>query len=131
MTGLPPQRQSLNFRGLDLATQQSGQFRGLSRLSIRGNARLRAVFWMAAIVGVRMRENSFRAKYEHDMRADPGSANRERKASLAIAVKIARVAFAPATPVVGSYRPSGVSFHVISRSSDLPQHQPASINCKP
>src|SRR5579864_117880 len=55
-------RQFLKFCGFDLATEQSGQFRGLSRLSKRGNARLRAVFWMAASVAVRMRENSFRAQ---------------------------------------------------------------------
>jgi transposase len=78
-------RQFLKFCGLDLATEQSGQFRGLSRLSKRGNARLRAVFWMAASVAVRMRENSFRAKYERYMRNDPGSADRKRKAYVAVA----------------------------------------------
>src|SRR3984957_5260517 len=67
-------RQFLKFCGFDLATAQSGQFRALSRLSKRGNARLRAVFWMAASVAVRMRENSFRAKFERYMRSDPGSA---------------------------------------------------------
>jgi len=87
-------RQFLKFCGLDLATEQSGQFRGLSRLSKRGNARLRAVFWMAASVAVRMRENSFRAKYERYMRNDPGSADRKRKAYVAVAAKIARVAYA-------------------------------------
>jgi transposase len=87
-------RQFLKFCGLDLATQQSGQFRGLSKLSKRGNARLRAVFWMAASVAVRMRENSFRAKFERYMRSDPGSADRKRKAYVAVAAKIARVAYA-------------------------------------
>jgi transposase len=87
-------RQFLKFCGLDLATEQSGQFRGLSRLSKRGNARLRTVFWMAASVAVRMRENSFRAKYERYMRADPGSADRKRKAYVAVAAKVARVAYA-------------------------------------
>jgi transposase len=87
-------RQFLKFCGFDLATEQSGQFRGLSRLSKRGNARLRAVFWMAASVAVRMRENSFRAKYERYMRSDPGSADRKRKAYVAVAAKIARVAYA-------------------------------------
>jgi transposase len=55
-------RQFLKFCGFDLATEPSGQFRGLSRLSKRGNARLRAVFWMAAGVAVRMRENSDRIR---------------------------------------------------------------------
>jgi transposase len=87
-------RQFLKFCGFDLATEQSGQFRGLSRLSKRGNARLRAVFWMAASVAVRMRENSFRAKFERYMRSDPGNADRKRKAYVAVAAKIARVTFA-------------------------------------
>lgn len=87
-------RQFLKFCGFDLATEQSGQFRGLSRLSKRGNARLRAVFWMAASVAVRMRENSFRAKFERYMRSDPGSADRKRKAYVAVAAKIARVTYA-------------------------------------
>jgi transposase len=87
-------RQFLKFCGFDLATEQSGQFRGLSRLSKRGNARLRAVFWMAASVAVRMRENSFRAKFERYMRSNPGNADRKRKAYVAVAAKIARVTFA-------------------------------------
>jgi transposase len=87
-------RQFLKFCGFDLATEQSGQFRGLSRLSKRGNARLRAVFWMAASVAVRMRENSFRAKFERYVRSDPGNADRKRKAYVAVAAKVARVAYA-------------------------------------
>jgi transposase len=87
-------RQFLKFCGFDLATEQSGQFRGLSRLSKRGNARLRAVFWMAASVAVRMRENSFRAKFERYMRSDPGSTDRKRKAYVAVAAKVARVTYA-------------------------------------
>jgi len=87
-------RQFLKFCGFDLATEQSGQFRGLSRLSKRGNARLRAVFWMSASVAVRMRENSFRAKFERYMRSDPSSADRKRKAYVAVAAKIARVTYA-------------------------------------
>ena len=87
-------RQFLKFCGFDLATEQSGQFRGLSRLSKPSNARLRAVFWMAASVAVRMRENSFWAKFERYMRSDPGSADRKRKAYVAVAAKIARVTYA-------------------------------------
>lgn len=87
-------RQFLKFCGLDLATEQSGQFRGRSRLSKHGNARLRTVFWMAASVAVRMRENSFRAKFERYIRTDPGSADRKRKAYVAVAAKVARVAYA-------------------------------------
>ena len=56
-------RQFLKFCGLNLATRQSGQFRGHTRLSKYGNARLRKAFWMAAQVAVRQRENNFRDKY--------------------------------------------------------------------
>jgi transposase len=87
-------RQFLKFCGLDLATEQSGQFRGQSRLSKRGNARLRAVFWMAACVAVRIRENSFRTKFDRYMRNDSSNADRRRKAYVAVSAKVARVAFA-------------------------------------
>jgi transposase len=40
-------RQFLKFCGLDLSTQQSGQYRGLTRLSKFGNARLRRTLWIA------------------------------------------------------------------------------------
>lgn len=38
-------RQFPKFCGLDLATSQSGTFRGRTRLSKYGNARLRRTFW--------------------------------------------------------------------------------------
>lgn len=41
-------RQFLKFYGLDLASCQSGTFRGRAKLSKYGNARLRRTFWMAA-----------------------------------------------------------------------------------
>jgi len=56
-------RQFLKFCGFDLSTQQSGRFRGSSKLSKRGNARLRYVFWIATIVAIHQKENTFRAKY--------------------------------------------------------------------
>jgi len=40
-------RQYLKFCGLDLSTSQSGQFRGQSKLSKRGNRRLRCAYWFA------------------------------------------------------------------------------------
>ena len=40
-------RQFLKFCGLDLATYQSGKFRGQTKLSKYGNARLRRALWMA------------------------------------------------------------------------------------
>lgn len=84
-------RQFLKFCGFDLATHQSGQYRGQSRLSKHGNARLRCAFWMAAQIAVRMKENSFRYKYERYLRGSPGDPDAKRKALVAVAAKIARV----------------------------------------
>ena len=49
---------------------------------------------MAATVAVRLRENSFRDKFERYLRRDPLSADRKRMAYVAVAVaaKMARVA---------------------------------------
>jgi transposase len=70
-------RQFLKFCGLDLSSQQSGQFRGVTKLSKYGNARLRCAFWMAATIAVRQTENSFRDKFERYIRRDPASADRK------------------------------------------------------
>jgi len=87
-------RQFLKFCGLDLAKRQSGASRGKEHLSKRGNARLRCAFWMAGTVAVRMRENSFRNKYERYIRSDPIDPDLKRKALTAIMAKMARVAYA-------------------------------------
>ena len=49
-------RQFLKFCGLDLATCQSGTFRGRTKLSRYGNARLRRTCWMApqVVIGARV-----------------------------------------------------------------------------
>jgi transposase len=86
-------RQFLKYCGLDLAKSQSGERRGQERLSKRGNARLRFAFWFAATIAVRMRENSFRNKYERYIQNDPKNADRKRKALTAVAAKMARVAY--------------------------------------
>lgn len=86
-------RQFLKYCGFDLAKQQSGTHRGREQLSKRGNARLRLAFWLAGVGAVRMRENSFRDKYERYIRAMPGDADRRRKALTAVAAKMARVAY--------------------------------------
>jgi transposase len=88
----PHHRQFLKFCGFDLCTQQSGQFRGMSRLSKHGNARLRYAFWMAANGAVRMRQNTFREKYARYIKTDPQNPDRKRKALCAVAAKVARVA---------------------------------------
>jgi transposase len=87
-------RQFLKFCGLDLATHQSGQFRGRTMLSKFGNARLRRAFWMAAHVAIRQRDNSFRAKYERYIARDRDNADLKRKALTAITAKMARTVHA-------------------------------------
>ena len=87
-------RQFLKFCGLDLATYQSGQFRGQTKLSKFGNARLRRTFWVAAQVAIRQRDNSFRAKYERYIAKDRDNADLKRKALTAITAKVARTAHA-------------------------------------
>jgi transposase len=87
-------RQFLKFCGLDLATYQSGQFRGQTRISKFGNARLRRVLWMAAQVAIRQPENSFRAKYARYIEKDRDSPDLKRKAMTAITAKMARTAHA-------------------------------------
>lgn len=87
-------RQFLKFCGLDLFTHQSGTFRGRTKLSKFGNARLRRTFWMAGQIAIRQRDNSFRDKFERYVEADPSSPDRRRKALTAIAAKMARTAHA-------------------------------------
>jgi transposase len=86
-------RQFLKFCGLHLSTQQSGQFRGTTKLSKYGNARLRCAFWMAATIATHQKENSFRYKFERYLRKDPTSADRKRMAYVAVAAKMARVVY--------------------------------------
>jgi transposase len=90
-------RQFLKYCGFDLCTEQSGQFRGTTHLSKRGNARLRYACWMAGAVAVRMQQNSFRRKFEDYMRSDPRNPDRRRKAYTAVAAKMARVVYALVT----------------------------------
>lgn len=86
-------RQFLKFCGLDLATHQSGQFRGQSKLSKYGNARLRRAFWMAGQVAISQRENSFRDKYQRYIARERDNRDLRRKALTAVAAKMARVTY--------------------------------------
>ena len=90
-------RQFLKYCGFDLCTEQSGQFRGTTHLSKRGNARLRYACWMAGAVAIRMQQNSFRRKFDDYMRSDPLNKDRRRKAYTAVAAKMARVIYAVVT----------------------------------
>ena len=87
-------RQFLKFCGFNLATHQSGQFTGQTKLSKYGNARLRKAFRMPGQVAVRQRENNFRDKYRHYVKRDPEDAFLKRKALTAVAAKVARVTYA-------------------------------------
>lgn len=87
-------RQFLKYCGLDLSKSQSGTTRSREQLSKRGNARLRCALWMAAISAVRMRENSFRDKYQRYIARAPEDADLKRKARTAVTAKMARVVYA-------------------------------------
>lgn len=87
-------RQFLKFCGLDLATHQSGAFRGQTKLSKFGNARLRRTFWIAAQVAVRQKENGFREKYQRYIAKDRDNPDLKRKALTAVTAKMARTAHA-------------------------------------
>jgi transposase len=87
-------RQFLKFCGLDLSTQQSGQYRGQTRLSKFGNARLRRTLWIAGQVAIRQRENGFRHKFERYIAKDRDNHDLRRKAMTAITAKMARVVHA-------------------------------------
>jgi transposase len=87
-------RQFMKFCGMDLATIQSGMFRGQSKLSKYGNARLRRTLWMAGQVAILQRANSFRDKFERYIAKDRNNTHLRRKAHTAIAAKMARTVHA-------------------------------------
>jgi transposase len=87
-------RQFLKFCGMDLATVQSGMFRGQSKISKYGNARLRRTLWMAGQTAVLQRTNSFRDKFERYISKDRHNTHLRRKAYTAIAAKMARTVHA-------------------------------------
>ena len=84
-------RQFLKFCGLDLATRQSGLFRGQTELPKYGNARLRRTLWLAGQVAIRQRDNDFRDKFERYIARDRHNADLRRKALTAITAWMARV----------------------------------------
>lgn len=59
---------------------------------------------MAAQIAARMRENSFRYKYERYLRGSLGDPDAKRKALVAVAAKVARVAHS-LTKTGADYRP--------------------------
>jgi len=87
-------RQFLKFCGMDLATMQSGMFRGQTKLSKYGNARLRRTLWMAGQVAILQKANSFRDKFKRYTARDRDNQHLRRKAYTAIAAKMARTVHA-------------------------------------
>lgn len=85
-------RQFLKFCGMDLATIRSGTFRGQTKLSKYGNARLRRTLWLAGQVAIMQKTNSFRDKFERYIAKDRQNLHLRRKAYTAIAAKMARTA---------------------------------------
>ncbi len=88
------EKQFLKFCGFDLSTSQSGQYKGKSRISKRGNRRLRSVFWQAAKTAAHMKQNTFQKKFASYIARDKLNKDLRRKAYTATAIKMARVAYA-------------------------------------
>ena len=100
-------RQFLKFCGMDLATIQSGTFRGQTKLSKYGNARLRRTLWMDGQVAILQRTNSFRDKFERYISKDRQNTHLHRKAYTAIAAKMAHTVHGiikTANPIAPSLR---------------------------
>lgn len=85
-------KQFLKFCGFDLCTHQSGMFRGKTKLSKRGKSKLRQAFWLGATIAIRQNENTFRKRFHHYIKDDSNNADLKRKAYVAVAAKMARVA---------------------------------------
>jgi transposase len=75
---------------MDLATVQSGLFRGRSKISKYGNARLRRTLWLASQAAVLKPANSLRDRFERYIPQDRHNPDLRRKAFSAIAAKMAR-----------------------------------------
>ena len=119
-------RQFLKYCGLDLAKNQSGNFRGQEKLSKRGNARLRLALFMATISAVRQTENCFRDKFHRYTKAAPNDADCKRKARTAVMAKMARVIHA----LVKSSTPYQ-SYFEVSPSGSIPLCRAVGANRTP
>jgi hypothetical protein len=84
-------KQFLKFCGFNLCTKRSGTLCGQTKLSKRGNARLRQTLWMAAQIAVIRQENSFRKKFKSYLTTHGENPDAKRKAYTAVAIKMARV----------------------------------------
>lgn len=88
------ERQFIKYCGLNLSTEQSGTYRGYSKIAKRGNPRLRSVFWQAARAAINMKNNnSIKQKFDRYTKSNPNNSDLKRKARTACAVKVARICF--------------------------------------
>ena len=67
---------------------------GIKTIRRFGNARLRRTFWLAAQVAIRQRDNSLRDCFGRHVAKDRESRDLRRKATVAVATKMARVVHA-------------------------------------
>ena len=71
------------------------------------------MFWQAAQIAIQQQENSFQKKYQRYLKTNSDTADNRRKARVAVAAKIARVAYsivksnAPYKPYFESALPGG------------------------
>ena len=86
-------RQFLKYAGLNLSSSQSGKYQSDKQISKRGNPRLRAVFWQAALVAIYTSGtgNGLKAKYNSIVNRNPNDAHAKRKAITASAIKVATI----------------------------------------
>jgi hypothetical protein len=103
-------RQFLKFCGLDLATYQSGIFRGRTKLSKYGNARLRCTFWMATQVAIRHLAcaSHFKDGEDHDL-DDRWILCLLWPRVLSLTVEAIWITHSSAPTIPGATRPAGLS----------------------
>jgi transposase len=106
-------RQILKLAGLDLAKIQSGQYSGQVHISKRGKVSLRSAAFQAALVAAR-NDTNLRMKYLDLVQRKEILKGERRKAVVALACKILRIAYA----VMKYKKPYDESYHLIEKEED-------------
>ena len=83
-------KQLVSYAGLDIVESQSGQHQGRSRISKKGNCRLRTALYMPALAAIRCDE-SMRAFYQRICQRRPES---KKPGIIAVARKLLRLIYA-------------------------------------
>jgi hypothetical protein len=86
-------RQFLKYCGLNLSSSQSGKYQSDRKISKRGNARLRAAFWQAAMIAIYTSGtgNGLKSKYFSIVNRNPNDSHAKRKAITAASIKVATI----------------------------------------